>query len=279
MKALITGISGTLGKAVTKILIGDGFDIIGYSRDELKQSQIEKHQKLTLYLGDIRDRERLIEASRGVDIIFHFAALKRVDALEENPEEAYKTNVMGTDNVLHAQRHNNIHKVVLSSTDKACYPINTYGCTKKISEALVLRNKNNIVCRYGNVMASRGSAIPVFVDQINKGQPVTITDMRMTRFFITADQAANFVVNSSYFYGGLWVPQMKACKMTEVAMAIGEILDKPVSFKDIGIRSGEKLHECLKMSNEGEEVFSNTAPQYTMDELKELLKPIVESCL
>lgn len=275
-KVLITGISGTLGKAVSEILLKDGHSVTGYSRDELKQAQLENKNKMTLYLGDVRDRERLVEASRGMDIIFHFAALKRVDSLEENPEEAYKTNVIGTDNVLHAQRYNKIARIVLSSTDKACYPINTYGCTKKIAEALVLRNPKNIVCRYGNVLASRGSVIPVFVEQIMMKKPVTITNMEMTRFFLRIEDAAQFVVKSSNDYmGGLKVPMMKACKITDLAVAIGEILKQPVEFKDIGIRAGEKLHECLKMTHEGHEIHSNTAYQFTKDQLKELIEPIV----
>ena len=276
MRCLITDITGTLGQAVTKILLEEGHEVTGYSRDELKQSQLPFVSKVTLYLGDIRDKERLVEASRGKDIIFHFAALKRVDALQENPEEAYKTNVLGTDNVLHAQRHNGIPRVVLSSTDKAAYPINVYGCTKQIAESLVLRNPNNVVCRYGNVLASRGSAVPVFVDAIKRGKPVPITDTRMTRFFIRIEDAAKFVVASSMgVTGGLKIPPMRGCKMTSVASAIALLLGHEYSLRDVGCRPGEKLAECLRMEHEGGAVFSDNAEQYTESELIELIRPIV----
>ncbi len=273
----ISGVSGTLGQAVTSLLLSRGdVKITGYSRDELKQSQLPDLDKITLYIGDIRDRERLIEATRGMDMIFHFAALKRVDTLEANPEEAYKTNVVGTDNILHAQRHNKIRRVTFSSTDKAAYPINVYGACKKIGESLVLRNQENVVCRYGNVLASRGSVVPVFIDAIKNGRPCTITDMRMTRFFIRIEDAAKFVVSSAFATGGgLKLPAMKGCKMTDLANAIGVILNKPVSFKDVGIRPGEKIAECLRMEHEGGAIFSDTADQFTEKELVELLTPIV----
>src|SRR4051812_32937696 len=137
MKYLITGISGTLGQAVLKLLTQDPEnEIIGISRDECKQAALPKQERLTLYLGDIRDRERVLEASRGCEVIFHFAALKHVDLLEANPEEGIYTNILGTDNVLHAQRINKIRRVILSATDKGAYPINLYGMTKGIAERL-----------------------------------------------------------------------------------------------------------------------------------------------
>lgn len=277
MNALITGVSGTLGQAVTSLLLSRGdVKVTGYSRDELKQSIMKDKDKITLYLGDVRDRERLIEATRGMDMIFHFAALKRVDSMEANPDESYKTNILGTDNVLHAQRHNNVRRVVLSSTDKAAYPINVYGACKKVAESLVLRNQENVVCRYGNVLASRGSVIPFFIDQIKNNKPVSITDMRMTRFFIRIEDAAKFVVSSAFANGGgLKLPSMKGCKMTDLANALGVILNKPVTFTDVGIRPGEKIAECLRMEHEGGAVFSDTAPQFTEKELVELLTPIV----
>ena len=296
MRVLITGVSGTLGQAVTKELINRGnIGIVGYSRDELKQAQLPHKDKITLYVGDVRDQSRLVEASRDIDVIFHFAALKRVDTLEANPEEAYKTNILGTDNVLHAQRVNGIKRVVLSSTDKGAYPINVYGCTKQIAEALVLRNPANVVCRYGNVLASRGSVIPSFVDDVKNGNTVKITDIRMTRFFIRIEDAARFVVDSGLsFYsqfqheqnfsesyadpkktGGLKIPSMKGCRISDVAKAIGVILDKPVFFQDVGIRPGEKINECLRMAHEGIEVHSNTSDQFTEQELIDLLSPIV----
>lgn len=279
INAFITGISGTLGQAVTKILRERGdVKLTGYSRDEFKQSQLPMFKDMTLYLGDIRDQNRVVEATRNADLIFHFAALKRVDMLESNPEEAYKTNVFGTDNILHAQRANNVKRVVLSSTDKACYPINVYGCTKQVAESLVLRNPNNVVCRYGNVLASRGSVIPDFIKNIKAGEPVKITDKDMTRFFIRIEDAAKFVVDSAFsVMGGLKIPAMKATNICDVAKAIGLIYSKPVYFSEVGKRPGEKLAECLRMDHEGGSVFSDTATRYTEEELAELILPLIEA--
>ena len=282
MKYFITGITGTLGQAVTKILLKNPKNtIIGYSRDELKQSQLPKHKRLTLVLGDVRDKRRVVESTRGVDLIFHFAALKRVDKLEENPEEAIATNVMGTENILHAQRVNKIKRVVLSSTDKACYSINTYGHCKALAEKLVLRNPNNIVCRYGNVLASRGSVVPVFVNSLKDGKYADITHTQMTRFFIRIEDAAKFVVRSSMKKnGGLNIPKMKASYMTDVVRAISEILGIPtkaMTINLVGIRPGEKIHECLRMDHEGESVSSLSSDHFTQKELIKLLRPVVES--
>ena len=277
MKCLVTGITGSLGRAVTDNLLARGdYRITGFSRCELKQSQMRRHKNLTLVLGDIRDYRRISEASRGMDILFHFAALKRVDSLEENPEEAIATNIYGTQNVLGSQRQNGVGRVVLSSTDKGALPINVYGCTKQIAEKLVLRNPRNIVCRYGNVLASRGSVIPEFVSAIKARIPVQITDPEMTRFFIRIEDAAEFIVSSSISIdGGLKIPKMKAAKMTDVAAAIGEILNKKVTTEIVGIRPGEKIHECLRMPHEGMPIFSNTATRFTSVELMDLLRPIV----
>lgn len=279
MKILITGVTGTLGREVlSQLLSKTRHKIIGYSRDEQKQRTIPAHKRLTLYLGDVRDRARLVESSRDVDLIFHFAALKCVDTLEENPEEAIATNVIGTENVLFAQRRNKIPRVVLSSTDKAAYPINAYGNTKALAEKLVLRNKNNVVCRYGNVLASRGSVIPTFVKVIKQDGIVPITDHDMTRFFIRIEDAAAFVIKSGFEKnGGLKIPQMKASLMTNVALAIGDLLGKSnVTFGEVGIRPGEKINECLRMAHEGDEVHSHTAEQFEHSELIDLLTPVVE---
>lgn len=281
MKVLITGITGTLGQEVTKQLLeSSDCEIIGYSRDELKQSQLpfKDDRRITLYLGDVRDRNRLIEASRGVDTLFHFAALKRVESLEENPEECIETNIRGTQNVLAAQRYNSIKRVVLSSTDKACEPINVYGMSKGLAERLVLRNKNNVVCRYGNVLASRGSAVPIFIEKIKYGDPVPITDLSMTRFFIRIEDAARFVIKSSFLdSGGLNVPEMKSCYMFDLATAIGKILNKDFTTTVVGMRPGEKIFECLKTKYEGEPLYSDSCTQFTAEELIQLIKPIVES--
>lgn len=281
MKYLITGATGSLGQAVTKILINDPSNtIVGYSRDEQKQRLLDFGHQVVFYLGDIRDRDRILEASRGVETIFHFAALKCVDTLELNPEECIDTNINGTRNVLHAQRLNKIKRVVFTSTDKAVEPINIYGYCKAVSEKLVLRNRQNIVTRYGNVLASRGSVIPMFVKSLLEKKNVSITDPRMTRFFITIEQAARFVVNAANDpIGGLKIPEMKAANMVDVARAIGDIMGRTeIGIDETGMRLGEKIYECLKTPYEGAGgIYSNTATRYTKDELRNLLKPIVES--
>lgn len=259
MKALVTGFTGSLGSELTKLLLDDGIHVVGYSRDELKQSQFPNHPKLIKYLGDIRDRDRLLEASRNCDIVFHTAALKQVDRLEENPEEAIATNVTGTENILYSQRINHIPRVVLSSTDKAVYPINTYGATKALAERLVLRNENNVVCRYGNVFASRGSVIPSFIKSLKEENLIRITDKRMTRFFIKVSEAAEFVARSSIKpQGGLYIPQMKSYPVLKLALLIADILQvRNPKVLEIGIRAGEKLHENLRTEFEGGEVISS----------------------
>lgn len=286
MKYLITGITGSLGTAVAKILDKkEHCELIGYSRDEFKQTQLLAAAGLscpvTLYLGDVRDRDRLIEASRGVDMLFHFAALKHVDKIEENPEEAIATNIRGTENVMHAQRVNKIPRVVLSATDKGVYPINVYGATKLISERLVLRNPNNIVCRYGNVLASRGSVIPTFINSLKKHHTINLTHNDMTRFWIRLEQAAAFVVESAHReQGGLCIPAMRCASVLNVGKAIAELLsiERP-HVKLTGVRAGEKIHESLTTEYEGPVQFefksNNEDATYTPLELEHLLRPIV----
>lgn len=278
-KVFITGITGTLGQQVLKhLLVHPSIQVTGYSRDEQKQRLIVPHKNLTLYLGDVRDKNRLVEATRGMDLIFHFAALKCVDTLEDNPDEAIKTNLDGTMNVLHSQRHNNIPRVVLASTDKACRPINTYGFTKALAEKLVLRNSNNVVVRYGNVLGSRGSVVPMFEKTILESGSVNITDTRMTRFFLTQDQAAQFVIQSSRgALGGLKIFNMKSAKMTALADAMAKVLGKPKpKIKEIGSRPGEKIHEDLWHAYEKVgDMDSLRCDKYTERELMNLVAPLM----
>jgi len=279
MKYLITGITGTLGRAVSTLILNNPDSLlVGYSRDECKQSALAKHPRLTLYLGDIRDRERFIEASRGVDIVFHFAALKHVDKLEENPEESIQTNINGTENVLHAQRVNKIKRVVFSATDKGAYPINVYGMSKGIAERLVLRNPNNVVCRYGNVLGSRGSFLTSLVQTLKSENSAYVTDPNMTRFWITAEDAASFVFQSAAGSGGLKIPPMKASPIHQLVTAVARVLNIN-SYRSIqtGIRPGEKVHECLRTEAEGEVLYSHSAPQFTEQELVDLISPIVRT--
>lgn len=281
-KALITGITGTLGQEVTKLLLdSNDWLVVGYSRDEMKQMALPKHKKLVLYLGDVRDRDRLLEASRDCDIIFHFASLKCVDKLEENPDEAVRTIIEGTNNILHSQRINTIPRVVLSSTDKAVYPVNVYGKCKAVAESLVLRNPNNVVVRYGNVLASRGSVVPQFVKTIREENKVYLTDKNMTRFFLSPLEAAKFVVASGLDdEGGLKIPDLKATKMTSVVAAIAQIMGATnVKSEVIGIRPGEKIDEDMRTSKEGGDLNSKTCVQFTQKELIQKLTPIVKSLL
>jgi len=280
VKVFITGISGTLGTAVKDILLADkNIHVIGYSRDEKKQSEIAPHPRLTLVLGDVRDERRVVESTRNVDMIYNFAALKQVNTLEHNPEESVETNIRGTQNILFAQRTNKIPRVVFSSTDKACKPINVYGYCKAISEKLILRNPNNVVVRYGNVLASRGSAIPEFIRCIKNNEPVKITDLRMTRFLLKIEDAADFVVKAANEpTGGLKILEnMKACYMVEVVNVLAEMLGKEKAEISIcGMRPGEKLHEDLYHEYERETTMTSvSAPRFSREELTELLSPLV----
>lgn len=278
-KYFVTGVTGSLGQIVTQKLLKNGHQVIGYSRDELKQSQIPVDPNLTLFLGCVRDQRRLIEATRGVDTIFHFAALKRIELGENNPDEFKATNVNGTDNVLGAQRANGVWRVVLASTDKACFPQNVYGATKLLSERSVLRNKNNVVCRYGNVIASRGSVIPMFVDSLLRESRVYITDPKMTRFFITLDQASDFVIGRGLGKKpGLHIPDIKGANIIDVASAVATLLQiKSPKIKIIGTRPGEKTHEVLRCDYEGSYLSSEICDRFSERELLELVRPIVES--
>jgi len=277
MKIFITGGTGSLGTEVINKLLADetaNHQIFIYSRDEFKQALGLKHERITKILGDIRDATRLVEQTRGMDMILHLAALKRVDSLEENPEEAIQTNVIGTMNVLQAQRMNRIPRVVLSSTDKAVAPINTYGATKLLSENLVLRNGNNVVCRYGNVIASRGSAVSEFCRTLRMSEAVYITDKRMTRFWITLNDAADFVLSGAFGKdGGLKIPDIRASSVLEMASAIADRLNvKDYKVHDIGIRPGEKLHESLS-----HDLHSNTCQKLSQQDLSSMLDYALEA--
>lgn len=286
MKVFISGISGTLGQNLYPRLLADKkTHVIGYSRDELKQSLIPAQDRLTLYLGDIRDKDRLVEATRGCDLIFHLAALKRVDSLEHQADEAYKTNVLGTDNILHAQRINGVKRVVLASTDKAVYPVNAYGASKMLAEKLVLQNPNNIVCRYGNVLGSRGSVLPMFVKSVSLENKINVTDINMTRFWITQPEAAGFVyfIGTEAKKGGIYIPPIQASSLVLLGEAISEIIHGPkesLNVDIIGMRPGEKIHECLRASQEGDALYSNDVHHgFSKPALVQLLKPIVENIL
>lgn len=254
---LITGGTGSFGKECIRILLEEyhPHKLIVYSRDELKQfemSQEFNHDVMRYFIGDVRDRERLTMAMRGVDYVIHAAALKQVPAAEYNPMECIKTNISGAENVIHAALANNVKKVIALSTDKAANPINLYGATKLVSDKLFIA-ANNIagghptrfsVVRYGNVVGSRGSVIPFFKKLIAEGvKQLPITDEAMTRFWITLPQGVDFVLKSfQRMQGGeLFVPKIPSSRIVDLAKAIAP----GVEPKIIGIRPGEKLHETM----------------------------------
>jgi UDP-N-acetylglucosamine 4,6-dehydratase len=252
---LITGGTGSLGKALVDHLLNEtnARRIIIFSRDELKQHNLRAHfnnnQRLRWFLGDIRDLERLKRAFHGVDFIIHAAALKQVDTGEYNPMEFIKTNVLGSQNVIDAAIDTGVKRVVALSTDKASSPINLYGATKLTADKLFVAANNYSftygttfsVVRYGNVMGSRGSVIPFFKELGMEGKPLPITDLRMTRFWISIESAVKFVFDSLNMMSGgeLYVPRIPSMKIIDLAHAVA-----PNSkLEEIGMRPGEKLHE------------------------------------
>ncbi|GGK46877.1 UDP-glucose 4-epimerase [Pseudomonas koreensis] len=255
---LITGGTGSFGNAVLKrFLDTDIKEIRVFSRDEKKQDDMRKkyaNSKLKFYIGDVRDFQSVLNATRGVDYIFHAAALKQVPSCEFHPMEAVKTNVLGTDNVLEAAIQNNVKRVVCLSTDKAVYPINAMGISKAMMEKVMVaksRNDNNtVICgtRYGNVMASRGSVIPLFVDQIRSGTPLSLTDPNMTRFMMTLADAVDLVLYAFEHgtNGDMFVQKAPAATVEVLAKALVNMLNVPDHpIQVIGTRHGEKLFEAL----------------------------------
>lgn len=254
---MITGGTGSFGKEYVKTLLAryKPRKIIIFSRDELKQYEMEQdyHQGCMRYfIGDVRDRDRLIQAMNGVDYVIHAAALKQVPAAEYNPMECIKTNIHGAEHVIHAALANNVKKVIALSTDKAANPINLYGATKLASDKLFVA-ANNIagghitrfsVVRYGNVVGSRGSVVPFFKKRIAEGcDSLPITDVRMSRFWITLQQGVDFVLkNFERMQGGeIFVPKIPSVNVVDLARAIAPHLAHEI----IGIRPGEKLHETM----------------------------------
>ena len=252
---LITGGSGSLGKALVRQLLNetDVRRIAIYSRDELKQfhmrSEFKDDSRLRWFIGDIRDKDRLVRAMHGVDYVVHAAALKQVDTGEYNPMEFIKTNVLGSQNVIEASIDAGVRKIVALSTDKASSPINLYGATKLTADKLFVAANNYSftygttfsVVRYGNVMGSRGSVIPFFQEIASQGKPLPITDLRMTRFWISIESAVKFVIDSLELMKGgeLYVPRIPSMKITDLANAVSP----GTKLEEIGMRPGEKLHE------------------------------------
>lgn len=257
---LITGGTGSFGNAVLKVLLNAGIrEIRIFSRDEKKQDDMRKrynNAKLKFYIGDVRDYSSLIMATRGVDYIFHAAALKQVPSCEFHPMEAVKTNILGTDNMLEAAIQNSVSRVVCLSTDKAVYPINAMGISKAMMEKIMVAKSRNVIdnktvicgTRYGNVMASRGSVIPLFVEQVITGKPITITDPTMTRFMMTLENAVDLVLYafSHGHNGDIFVQKSPATTVETLTKALLNIMKKPEhTVNIIGTRHGEKLYETL----------------------------------
>jgi UDP-N-acetylglucosamine 4,6-dehydratase len=257
---LITGGTGSFGNAVlNRFLKTNEFSEIRiFSRDEKKQDDLRKrvnNNKVKFYIGDVRDRDSLIPAIKGVDYIFHAAALKQVPSCEFFPLEAVKTNIIGTDNVLTVAQDYDVKKVVVLSTDKAAYPINAMGMSKALMEKVmvaksrILDSNRTIFCgtRYGNVMASRGSVIPLFIDQIKENKSLTLTDPNMTRFMMTLEDAVDLVLYAFEHanQGDLFVQKAPSATVGTLAQALIELYKSSSEIKVIGTRHGEKLYETL----------------------------------
>jgi FlaA1/EpsC-like NDP-sugar epimerase len=256
---LITGGSGSWGSELVKQLLGkyNPKEIRIYSRGEHKQVDMRRQfqdQRLKFYIGDVRDKERVLLVSEGVDYIFHLAALKHVPVCEENPFEAVLTNIVGTQNVIEAAIKNNVKKFIDVSTDKAADPFNLYGVTKACGEKLVIAanlmaNDTKFVCiRGGNVLGTNGSVVPLFYEQIKKLNAITITDNRMTRFLMRVEEAVELVIFATInsVGGEIFVMKMPACKISDLAnVMINKLGNKDTKINYIGIRPGEKLYEVL----------------------------------
>lgn len=256
---LITGGTGSFGNAVLDRFLSTNIkEIRVFSRDEKKQHDMRirlNHPKVKFYIGDVRDRGSLDIAMRGVDYVFHAAALKQVPSCEFFPLEATRTNVLGTENVIKSAIQHKIKKVICLSTDKAAYPINAMGISKALMEKVAIaesrniENDSTIVCltRYGNVMASRGSVIPLFVDQIKQGLPITITDANMTRYLMSLEDAVDLVLFAydNGNQGDLFVQKSPASTIRDLAESLLELFDAKNEILVIGTRHGEKLYETL----------------------------------
>lgn len=258
-KLLITGGTGTFGNAVlNKFLNTDIEEIRIFSRDEKKQYDMRTtlmNGKVNFYIGDVRDYESIESALYGVDYVFHAAALKQVPSCEFYPMEAVRTNIIGTENVLNAAIKNHVKKLIVLSTDKAVYPINAMGISKAMLEKLMvakartLSDNSTVLCgtRYGNVMASRGSVIPLFIEQIKEGKPLTVTDPQMTRFLMSIEDAVDLVI---YAYehgsqGDIFVQKAPAATIGDLALALTDLFNASNEIRIIGTRHGEKLYETL----------------------------------
>jgi len=279
-KVLITGGTGSLGKALTKKLLETEVDTIRiYSREELKQIQMQSElndKRLRFLIGDVRDKERLQRALEDINIVIHTAALKHVPVAEYNPFEAVKTNVYGSQNLVEACLDKDVELALAVGTDKAVSPFNTYGATKLLMERLFLSANNykgyhkiKFVCvRYGNVLGSRGSIVPTFLNQIKNGKKITLTDPNMTRFNITMTEALDLILRTlkNCVGGEIFVPKLKAYKTGEIKDAIVELLNAKNDVERIPVRPGEKYHESLISKDEIRNTFENKEDYVLIDQ-------------
>lgn len=256
---MITGGTGSFGHTVLKRFLSTGVrEIRIFSRDEKKQEEMRialNDSKLKFYIGDVRDHDSVSQAMKGVDYVFHAAALKQVPSCEFYPMEAVRTNVLGTENVMNAATSSGVKRVVVLSTDKAVYPINAMGISKALAEKLMVakartqRDNETVLCatRYGNVMASRGSVIPLFVSQLKDGKALTLTDPNMTRFLMSLEDSVDLVLYAFEHgkQGDLFVQKAPACTVGDLAKALKKIFKKDNPIRVIGTRHGEKLYESL----------------------------------
>ena len=256
---MITGGTGSFGQTVhNRFLATEVREIRIFSRDEKKQEEMRlalNHTKLKFYIGDVREYDGVFQAMKGVDYVFHAAALKQVPSCEFYPMEAVRTNVLGTENVMNAATANGVKRVVVLSTDKAVYPINAMGISKAMAEKLMVakarsqREGETVLCatRYGNVMASRGSVIPLFVSQLKAGKPMTVTDPNMTRFLMSLEDSVDLVLYAFKHgkQGDLFVQKAPASTVADLAQALKEIFKKDNPVRILGTRHGEKLYESL----------------------------------
>jgi UDP-N-acetylglucosamine 4,6-dehydratase/UDP-glucose 4-epimerase len=279
-KILITGGTGSLGTALTTRLLKTDVDTIRiFSRDELKQSQMESKlndERLRFLIGDVRDKERLEKAVEGIDIVIHTAALKQVPVIEYNPFEAIKTNVQGAQNLVEACLNKDVGFALAIGTDKAVSPFNTYGATKLLMERLFVsanyykgEHKTKFACvRYGNVLGSRGSIIPKFIEQIISGSKITITDPNMTRFNITMDQALDLIfrVIKNAVGGDVHIPKLDAYRVGDIKDVLLDLMDSKNEVKRIPVRIGEKHHEILINEHEIRNTYENQDNDYVIYE-------------
>ena len=279
-KILITGGTGSLGTALTSSLLKTDIDTIRiFSRDELKQSQMESHfhdERLRFLIGDVRDKERLEKAVEGINIVIHTAALKHVPVIEYNPFEAIKTNVQGAQNLVEVCLDKDVEFALAIGTDKAVSPFNTYGATKLLMERLFVsanyykgEHKTKFSCvRYGNVLGSRGSIIPKFIEQITSGNKITITDPNMTRFNITMDQAIDLIfrVIKNTVGGDVHIPKLDAYKVGDMKDVLLDLMDCKNEEKRIPVRIGEKYHEILINEHEIRNTYENQDNDYVIYE-------------